>query len=55
MTLPRPLVLLDVDGVLNLGLFMSSRERGRHPAQKIIESLKARAPFAVDDDGTERP
>lgn len=25
----RPLVLLDVDGVLNLGLFMSSKERGR--------------------------
>ena len=26
---PAPLVLLDVDGVLNLGLFMSSRQRGR--------------------------
>jgi len=25
----RPLVLLDVDGVLNLGLFMSSRKRSR--------------------------
>ena len=25
----RPLVLLDVDGVLNLGLFLSSRQRGK--------------------------
>jgi hypothetical protein len=29
MTDARPLVLLDVDGVLNLGLFMSSRRRSR--------------------------